>query len=76
MKVLLYGSKKKKFEIKKNTLYIFELKPFYYNLNKEFLNKLFDKCKKFGNLYESKGWINDKTNREIILIIDRNKIIK
>lgn len=61
--------KDKKFEIKNNTLYMLELKPSYY-LDREFFNKLFSKCKEFENLYETKGWINNQTNKEIILIYD------
>ena len=58
------------FEIKKDTLYLFELKSSSYYINDDFFKKIFNKCKEFVNLYESKKWITKDTQKEIMLIYD------
>ena len=69
-----YGEKyisEENFEIKENILYFFDLKSSIYNeLNNQNLEELFNKCKEFTYLYESRGWIDKKTKKEIVLIYD------
>ena len=59
-----------KFEIKENILYFFELKSSLYSFDNETFNGLLNKFKEFTYLYESRGWIDKKTKKEIILIYD------
>ena len=62
------------FEIKKDTLYFFELKSSYDLENK---NNIFDELFKnysiFIDLYKSKNWINENTKKEIMLIYGNEK---
>ena len=58
------------FEIKKDTLYFFELKSSAYYINDNFFDTTFNKCQEFANLYESKNMINKDVKKEIMLIYD------
>ena len=58
------------FEIKKDTLYFFELKSSSFYINNDFFEKTFNKCIEFTNLYESKNMINKNIKKEIMLIYD------
>ena len=58
------------FELKENILYFFELKSSLYLFDNKTFNGLLNKCKEFAYLYESRGWIDKKTKKEIILIYD------
>ena len=59
-----------KFEIKENVLQFFELKSSYYIFGDREFYGLLNKCQEFVYLYESRGWIDKKTKKEIILIYD------
>ena len=69
-----YNYKKKEtnlqFEIKKDTLYFFELKSSSYYIKDDFFDITFNKCLEFTNLYETKNMINKDINKEIMLIYD------
>ena len=58
------------FEIKKNTLYFFELKYSSYYIKDDFFDSIFNKCLEFTNLYETKNIIDKNIKKEIMLIYD------
>ena len=61
------------FEIKKDTLYLFELKNSLYNSNHiELIKETIKKGKEFRRLFISKKIINEMTPIEIIIIYDDN----
>ena len=63
------------FEIKKDTLYFFILQSSLGSINKgnNFFGELFQKYEEFANLYKSREWISDKTQKEIMLIFENHR---
>lgn len=73
-----FENKKKdlQFEIKKDTLYFFELKSSSYYIKDDFFDTIFNKCQEFVNLYESKNMIDKNIKKEIMLIYDNKEDYK
>jgi len=64
------------FEIKKNVIYLFELKSSDEYINDEYFDLLFYKYYEFIKLYESKKWVTEETKKEIMLIYDYKRTDK